>query len=91
MADGPPSSFEEHESSEHPARPGEAAGAVAPRDAPRTPAPAGLPRLIPSRLRSPRPLVALVRREELLKRLSATPAPLVVLSAPGGWSKTVTP
>ena len=89
MARGHPPSFEEHESSGHPARPGEAAGTVAPRDAPGTPAPAGLPRLIPSRLQPPRPLVALVRREELLRRLSATRAPLVALSAPGGWGKTV--
>ena len=47
------------------------------------------PRLIRSRLRPPLPLLALVRREELLRRLTAVEAPLLVVSAPGGSGKTV--
>ena len=50
----------------------------------------GVPLLVGSRLRPPRPLLALVRREALLRRLAATDAPLVVVAAPGGYGKTVT-
>jgi LuxR family maltose regulon positive regulatory protein len=45
--------------------------------------------LIESRLRPPQTLLELVRRDTLLKRLSASTAPVVVISAPGGFGKTV--
>lgn len=49
-----------------------------------------MPILLESRLRPPQSLLALVRRERLLSRLSAAEAPLIVVSAPGGFGKTVT-
>ena len=45
--------------------------------------------LLASRLRPPQPLLELVRRNRLLQQLSAATAPLVVVSAPGGFGKTV--
>jgi LuxR family maltose regulon positive regulatory protein len=48
------------------------------------------PHLLQSRLRPPLPLLEVVQREELLRRLTVTRAPLVVISAPGGYGKTVT-
>jgi len=47
------------------------------------------PHLLRSRLRPPQPLLELVRRDRLLQQLSATRAPLVVVSAPAGSGKTV--
>ena len=45
--------------------------------------------MIASRLRPPQALLALVRREELLSRLTMVAAPLLVVTAPGGYGKTV--
>ena len=48
------------------------------------------PRLLTSRLRPPQPLLELVRRDAVLKQLSSARAPLIVVSAPGGYGKTIT-
>ncbi|HJW74899.1 MAG TPA: LuxR family transcriptional regulator, partial [Thermoleophilia bacterium] len=45
--------------------------------------------MLPSRLRPPQPLLELVRRDGLLRQLSADTTPLVVVSAPAGSGKTV--
>ncbi len=50
----------------------------------------GAPRFVPSRLRPPRPLLPPVRREGLLRRLSTAGEPVVAVSAPGGYGKTMT-
>ena len=47
------------------------------------------PRLLPSRLRPPQPLLELVRRDRLRRQLSSSTAPLLVVTAPGGFGKTV--
>ena len=47
------------------------------------------PHLLASRLRPPQPLLELVRRDRLLEQLSSARAPLIVVSAPGGFGKTV--
>ena len=47
------------------------------------------PHLLASRLRPPQPLLELVRRDRLLQQLSTSTTPLIVVSAPGGFGKTV--
>ena len=46
-------------------------------------------RPLQSRLRPPRPLLELVRRNRLTDQLTSSPEPFVVAAAPGGFGKTI--